>query len=604
MYSDYFKLNEPPFSLTPDPRYMFMSERHREGLAHLLYGIQQAGGFVQLTGEVGSGKTTLCRCLVRQLPPDTDIALILNPRLTALELLASICDELRVPYPPETKSIKVLVDALNQRLLEAHAQRRRTVLIIDEAQNLHSEVLEQIRLLTNLETSQEKLLQVILIGQPELLWILRQKKLRQLAQRVTARYHLLSLSRRETYAYVRHRLLVAGRHDPLFTAPAMRGVYRLSGGVPRLINIICDRALLGAYALDRQRVTAAMVRRAYRETRGVVVWYRRLRPAWTVAIALMAALAVGSAVFLGTPRFRRDAAAIGSSARAFVATRLSRSAQPAKTFGGVASVQQPARSIGGTTLRIEDPPARTGGGSSASLLHTGVPIEAPKADLNAQPTTRDSNAAPAASRLSDILVDPALRGNSASSFVTLYSKLGITVPLNESDLGCKAGADQGFGCMFRVGNWTKLRYYDLPAILELTLPSGLQHRVTLVGLEDETATLAIGGREYGFPLSEIDRVWDGSFILLWKLPFASRQISPGDRGQEVIWVRQALDTLEGKASAAIVSDVYDEALRRRVIAFQRDRSLPQDGLVGNATLVRLTLALMGRNAPSISRHAR
>jgi hypothetical protein len=177
MYINYFKLNEPPFSLTPDPRFLFMSERHREGLAHLLYGVQQPGGFVQLTGDIGSGKTTLCRCLIKQLPPDTDVALILNPRLTVVELLATVCDELRIPYPAETGSIKILIDALNRHLLETHAQRRRTVLIIDEAQNLHSDVLEQVRLLTNLETSQEKLLQIILIGQPELLALLKGAKL-------------------------------------------------------------------------------------------------------------------------------------------------------------------------------------------------------------------------------------------------------------------------------------------------------------------------------------------------------------------------------------------------------------------------------------------
>jgi len=278
MYTDYFNLSEPPFSLTPDPRFLFMSERHREGLAHLLYGVRQPGGFVQLTGDIGSGKTTLCRCLVKQLPPETDVALILNPRLTVVELLATVCDELGISYPAETGSVKVLIDALNQRLLESHAGGRRTVLIIDEAQNLHEDVLEQIRLLTNLETSKEKLLQIILIGQPELLSVLKHQKLRQLAQRITARYHLIALSRRETYAYIHHRLRVSGRRDPLFTTPAMRLVYRLSGGVPRVINIICDRALLGAYALDKQRVSAAIVRQASIETRGILSWRSRFHP--------------------------------------------------------------------------------------------------------------------------------------------------------------------------------------------------------------------------------------------------------------------------------------------------------------------------------------
>ncbi len=557
MYSDYFRLREPPFSLTPDPRFLFMSERHREGLAHLFYGIQQPGGFVQLTGEIGSGKTTLCRSLVKQLPPETDVALILNPRLTAIELLASVCDELGVSYPAETRSIKILVDALNRRLLDAYAKRRRTVLIIDEAQNLHSDVLEQIRLLTNLETSQEKLLQIILIGQPELLSVLRQKKLLQLAQRITARYHLLALTRRETYAYIRHRLSVAGRSDPLFTAPAMLHVYRLSGGVPRLINIICDRALLGAYALDRPRVSAGIVCHAHREMQGVVPWYQRIRLAWTAGIAALVALTFLGGIFLGTenlPVLRRDATAIGSS------------------------------------------------GSNLSHPPAGPAVEAPKAELiQHQPIGETPpGAVPAAQRLATILADPSLRGTSASSFASLYVRLGIKVPMNPSGPGCKVEGDRGFDCLFRVGNWTRLRYYDLPALLELTLPSGQRHRVTLVGLGDETATLAIGGREYTFRLQEIERVWDGSFILLWKLPFPSRQISPGARGKDVVWVRQILDTLEGKDPRAAESDLYDESLRQRIMAFQRDRSLPQDGLVGSVTLVRLTLAAMGPNAPSIS----
>ena len=298
MYTDWFKLSEPPFSLTPDPRFLYMSERHREGLAHLFYGVQQPGGFVQLTGDIGSGKTTLCRCLVKQLPPGTDIALILNPRLTVIELLATVCDELGIAHPAEASSIKVLIDALNQRLLESHAKSRRTVLIIDEAQNLNEDVLEQIRLLTNLETSKEKLLQIILIGQPELLSLLKRKNLRQLAQRITARYHLLALSRSETYAYIQHRLLVAGRRDPLFTRRAMYCVYRLSRGVPRVINIICDRALLGAYALDAQRVSAGIVRKASRETRGILPWHRQFRFALIAGILAIAALIAAAAILL------------------------------------------------------------------------------------------------------------------------------------------------------------------------------------------------------------------------------------------------------------------------------------------------------------------
>jgi general secretion pathway protein A len=590
VYLEHFRLREPPFSLTPDPRYFYMSARHREGLAHLYYGVRQTGGFVQLTGEAGCGKTTLCRCLVNQLPADTDIALILNPRLTVVELLASICDDLGILYPPGTKSVKVLVDGLNQRLLESHARRRRTVLIIDEAQNLDVPVLEQIRLLTNLETTQEKLLQIILIGQPELLWILRRKKLRQLAQRITARYHLLPLSRNETYAYIRHRLSVAGTRVPLFTAPAMRRIHRLSGGVPRLINVISDRALLGSYALGKRQANARIVRRAHREARGILPWHRRLRPAWTAGIAACAILLIGSAIFftMAHPFGRRD--------------------NGAATAGGKTEVRPLAPDPAGLTAPKDAPAeaqsglkAPDGGALSASRSSpgTGAPIPG-----SLQPPSDGSQAGAGAAnlRLADILANPALRGTSTASFTALFNRLGIQAVPGPSELGCEAARENGFECLFRVGNWTRLRYYDLPSILELTTPSGLQHRVTLTGLGDETATLMIAGREYSFPLREIESVWDGSFILLWKFPFAQRQLELGTSGDEVRWVRQALDALDGKPQDAAASDLFDEGLRQRVLAFQRDHALPQDALVGTATLVRLTLALLGPKAPSLSRH--
>lgn len=244
-----------------------MSERHQEGLAHLLYGIaSDSGGFIALTGEVGTGKTTLCRCLLQQLPESVDIALIFNPKLNALELLAAICDELGVVYQTGSASLKHLVDALNGYLLSAHSQGRRTVLLIDEAQNLSLEVLEQIRLLTNLETTKTKLLQIILVGQPELKQLLELPELRQLNQRITARYHLLPLSFAETQAYIRHRLTISQGDTDLFTPAAIRRIYRLSRGIPRLINILCDRALLGAYASQQKTIGTNIVNKAAQET--------------------------------------------------------------------------------------------------------------------------------------------------------------------------------------------------------------------------------------------------------------------------------------------------------------------------------------------------
>jgi general secretion pathway protein A len=251
MYTSFFGLNEKPFTITPDPRYLFMSERHGEGLAHLVYGVTEGGGFIQLTGEVGTGKTTLVRTLLGQIPAEVDIALILNPQLSALEFLLAICEELGIAIAVEDKkSAKSLVDALNQHLLNAHSRGRRVILLVDEAQNLSAEVLEQLRLLTNLETARQKLLQIILIAQPELREKLAQENLRQLAQRITGRYHLEPLSADEASRYIDHRLRVAGALTEIFNPAAKREVFRLSGGVPRIMNVICDRALLGAYTRE------------------------------------------------------------------------------------------------------------------------------------------------------------------------------------------------------------------------------------------------------------------------------------------------------------------------------------------------------------------
>jgi len=300
MYSSFFGLNEKPFSITPDPRYLFLSERHAEALAHLVYGINEAGGFIQLTGEVGTGKTTVVRSLLTQAPKHAEIALILNPRMTPAEFLLAICEELRLGVPQGSeRSLKDLVDLLSRHLLKAHAEGKRIVLVVDEAQNLAPEVLEQVRLLTNLETETQKLLQIILIGQPELRELLGRVELRQLAQRITGRYHLDPLSAEETSAYVRHRLRVAGATREIFGNGALREIQRLSGGVPRLINIISDRALLGAFTEDRHLVSGSVVRRAAGEVFG-----RSIQPRWLpwTAAAGVAALAVAGAAIL-LPRF-------------------------------------------------------------------------------------------------------------------------------------------------------------------------------------------------------------------------------------------------------------------------------------------------------------
>lgn len=553
MYVSHFGLAERPFSIAPDPRFLFLSARHREALAHLLYGVGEEGGFVQLTGEVGTGKTTVCRHLLGQLPADVDVALILNHRMTALELMATVCDELRVPYPAGATSVKVLIDALYGHLLDAHARGRRTVLIIDEAQNLGGDVLEQIRLLTNLETTREKLLQVILVGQPELAQLLDRKELRQLAQRVTARYHLLPFTKPETCAYVMHRLSVAGQPGQIFEPRALQEVHRLSRGIPRLINIICDRALLGAYATDAHRIDAAMVRRASREVFGEARRPGfRWRWRWTlVAGGLLLVTAGGAAWLIADPR------------RALGRSQEGAEHRPAVTADGGAA---PRRAADGVVTMVKAADANGAAGSAA-------------------PATLDrADAVGAAPALVGLFEDRGLESTQASAFASLYALWKVDYRSAGGAPPCEVGRAAGLSCLTRRGTWKVLRRFNLPAVVELMTAAGVKHYATVTAIDEQTATLEFGPRRLTLPLSEIDQFWDGAFVLVWKPPALGKiPISPGSRGKDVAWLRRQL----GDGAGAHATDVYDDELRSRVATFQREHALIPDGIVGEETLARL-----------------
>jgi general secretion pathway protein A len=580
MYTTYFGLTEAPFSMTPDPRYLYMSERHREALAHLLYGVGEGGGFVQLTGEVGTGKTTLCRCLLEQLPPRVDVALILNPRVTDIELLATVCDELRIPYPAGTTSRKLLVDALYRHLLDAHGQGRRTVLIVDEGQDLATDVLEQIRLLTNLETPTQKLLQIILIGQPELIRLLDKEELRQLAQRVTARYHLLPFSEADTRAYIVHRLQIAGQKKEIFTDAAMRAVHEAARGIPRLINAICDRALLGGYTQDQRRVMAATVRRAASEVLGETLTAPPARRwQWVGAALLAAALVTGTWVLVTQGQARLIPRAMIPSAPNPTPT----SATPSTPVLPAASSAVPA-------------PGVPAGDAVADTSQDAAPA-APVASARAG-QVRTLNA----TKLVELLSDPLLRADKTSAFASLYASWRLDFDASKHNLGCERGRSERLQCLFKTGTWGKLRRFNLPAIIELSTPTGDRRYATVVALDEQNATLDFGGRRHTFPLSEIDLYWDGPFILLWKAPvLSSVPIRPGTRGKDVEWVREQFAELDGVPGGGRNRQVFDDDLRARVIAFQRSRSLMADGIVGEETLTHLSTALRDPKVPRLRR---
>jgi general secretion pathway protein A len=547
MYTTHFGLTEPPFAITPDPRYLYMSPRHREAMAHLRYGVTEPGGFVLLTGEVGTGKTTLCRSLLEQIEHPVDVALVLNPCLTSTELLAAICDEFHVAYAPGTASLKTLVDALHRYLLDTNAVGRRAVLIVDEAQHLAPDVLEQVRLLTNLETSKEKLLQVILIGQPELADLLDRQELRQVAQRVTARYHLLPFSDRDTHAYVRHRLSVAGARDAIFTPAALRRVHELSKGVPRLINIVCDRALLGAYASDRTQVDAVTVVRAAREVRG-----DRLRPlrrrAWVPATAAAGLIAVTAWWSLLGP-----------------------------TLSG--AVQRGARLLAGAVSSTEAPPPAGAAPAATQAVTT------PPAPTVAVPAAGGEPAR--IFSLAEIIQDGSLALDRAAALTRLYARWGLDVAGVRPDFDCQTEAIDGVFCHVDTGTWAKLRRLDVPAVIELLVPPATRRYVTVVAVTTVTATLDIAGRDVVVPIVDIDLLWDGGFTMLWRRPPVSAAVVwPGMRGADVAWLQRRLAELDGQPAPA--APVFDKALIERVKAFQTSRGLFPDGIVGQETLFHLS----------------
>jgi len=548
MYTSFFGLNEKPFSITPDPRYLFMSERHGEALAHLVYGVTESGGFMQLTGEVGTGKTTLVRTLLQnRLPDNADVAVVLNPQLSAIEFLETICEELGITGIDEKCSSKALIDALNRHLLAAHAEGRRTIVLVDEAQNLARDVLEQVRLLTNLETSKQKLLQIILIGQPELRELLARNDLRQLAQRITGRYHLEPLTRDESAEYIEHRLRVAGALVEVFDSAAKREVFRLSYGVPRLINVICDRALLGAYSAESRRVSRTLVRRAAAEISGKVYLSPALRWATPVMVSIgLTLIVVGGWSIYSQPR-----------------------ATPERQAATVSPVT--------TNLPIELPdPDREEPAVGAGEPPIDAPI--PEATLDEQ------------LRLAVDLTD------FDTALTTLIERWGL------ADSSCQQLVTLGYECLGQRGSWNNLRQLNRPAILTLTDSLGDSHRVVLTSIEGDHAQLSIAGVTVSHDLGVVSDLWFGQYFLIWKpASGVAMDMSPGLQDPSVGWLRQSLASIDERYRAEpLDSELYDRGLADRVREFQREHRLVVDGFAGRHTQIIINSLLASSDAPRLT----
>jgi len=557
MYTRFFGLNEKPFSITPDPRYLFMSERHTEALAHLVYGIRESGGFIQLTGEVGTGKTTLVRTLLQQIPDNADVAVILNPQISRNEFLSAICEELGVPLPQSANSIKTLTNALNEYLLDNHSQGKRTIVIVDEAQNLRLDVLEQVRLLTNLETTKQKLLQIILIGQPELREILSRNDMRQLAQRVTGRYHLEPLSRDETVAYIDHRLKVAGAVGPIFSTTAKQELYRLSLGVPRMINVIADRAMLGAFTREDREITPTLLRQAAAEVLGkdsrrLSAWRRWRRP----GIGIAAIIALGIAITLVLTNEQRDAAPTGTPVAAA-------SGHPAP------SVPEAA-----TTVRVTAPE-------------------------QAGTVTPDPSQPMAV--LADVLAENRTATDTDSAFATLFGLWHLDYTRGNAS-ACQQARANGLYCLFQRGSLSQVRNLNRPVILTLRDQNSQQHQVVLSGLKNNVASIAVADSVYDVPADELGDYWFGEYLLLWQPQIEElKQFVPGMRDAGVRWLRKSLAEIQGEPVPPMDSDLFDEQLEARVRDYQRQRRLTIDGLVGYQTQIAINSDLSALQGPRLAR---
>jgi len=570
MYLSYYSLDERPFSISPDPRFLFMSNRYREALAHLNYGIEDGGGFVLLTGEVGTGKTTVCRCLLQQLPEKTRLAFVLNPKLNSVELLATICDELKIIYPENCTSLKTLTDKISEYLLKCYKEGLSVVLMIDEAQNVEDDVLEQIRLLTNLETNQKKLLQIILVGQPELQEKLARRELRQLAQRITARYHLRPLSLKETIAYVMHRVKVAGSNKKLFSKKSLEILHEKALGIPRLINTICDRALVSACNLSKNEVNEKIMKSAINDVLGLtgeneypLLDRSKQFLTWGV-IGLLTISIISFVYWLGQQS--NGPIVVSGSATNETLFKIKKE-RVENDFSEPALDMQETSSIPSSNKDLYNQSEQT-------------------LDVTESTSSIITNNSQQPSLISKMLGSQRWDTNGYDSLSYIMKLWNLEYsPFQDGD-ACEFASTYGLLCENQKGNWQSLRELNRPAILKFS--AGLQGTFwgAIIAIRGQNANLVFGEKNIEISLNELSTIWTGEYKILWQAPDGyHRTLKLGDQSIAVVWLGTQLKHLI--SNEIEVSSLFDQKLHDALVKYQSRHYLQGDGIAGMRTILNI-----------------
>lgn len=533
IYLNHFGLNCEPFSIVPDPGFLYPSSHHRQAVAHLKYGLDREGGFILLTGEVGTGKTTLTRTMLKRLPAHVRVAYVLNSKLAVTDVLASICDELSIKIPDnqELSFSKTCIDALNEDLIQAHGDGKKTLVVIEEAQNLSAEVLETLRLLSNLETTTHKLLHILLVGQPELLEILAQKDQRQLNQRVVSRFHLLPLEKNEVANYVNHRLHRAGANRSLFDNAAIGALFRLTKGVPRLINLISHHSLLAAYATGAKTVSTDLVKKASVEILGDQPSAKKIPSQWLWGVLTAALLVIGGVLVSGGALFKTEQLSSGQLA--------------------ISDARSLSQTIETSTETINKP-TPSSEVADQYLPTTNLPV-----------------------------------GNPFAALFALWS-IETAALFSEEEVAAMATYHGLRVEKLAATNWEAIQTIDRPGVVWLKETSGGLKSYLLASISDQGLNLVGNSGSQILSIETFLQDWSGVFMFLWRAPAELDSLRLGDTNVAALkWLQDSLQQANSDYQQIITAGRYNEAIQAQVLGFQQQQGIKADGVVGRQTIMKL-----------------